>query len=277
MQLRDFKNLFVMGGEINLPKPVTTAISICGLALILVVWYFISYFEVIPTTILPNPVNVIVSYGSLYENNHLIANTWFSVKLNLMCYIYALLISIPVGFFISLFPINNIIIGRYINSIRYLPLPAISGILIVLCGLTFNLKVQFLTLGLIIYIIPSICSKVNELNNPANDKEYVYIQSIKTMGATAWQKFRYVYLPYVMGSVSNDIITLVGISYSYLVICELLYRDGIVNGLGSLISTMSRQAHIPEVYALLFFIILIGVCQDAIFKWLDKKIFPWKY
>jgi NitT/TauT family transport system permease protein len=97
------------------------------------------------------------------------------------------------------------------------------------------------------------------------------------MGATAWQKFRYVYFPYVMGSISNDIITLVGISYSYLVICELLYRDGVINGLGSLISTMNRQAHMSEVYALLFFIILIGVCQDAIFKWLDKKIFPWKY
>lgn len=277
MQLRDFKNLFVMGGDVNLPKPVITTISLVGLALILVIWYFISYFEVIPTTILPNPVNVIASYASLYENNHLIANTWFSVKLNLMCYVYAILISIPVGFFISLFPINNIIIGRYVHSIRYLPVPSVSGIFLAIFGLCFQMKAAFLTFGLIIYIIPTICAKVNDMNNPANDKEYVYIQSIKTMGASAWQKFRYVYFPYVMGSISKDIITLVGISYSYLVIAELLYRDGVINGLGSLIATMTRQSHMSEVYALLFFIILIGVVQDAIFKWLDKKIFPWKY
>lgn len=265
-----------MGEEVNLPKTVVTAISLCGLALILVAWYFISYFEVIPTTVLPNPVDVILSYGSLYENNHLVANTWFSVRLNLMCYVYALLISIPVGFFIALFPINNIVIGRYIDSIRFLPIPAMSGIFIAIFSLTFGLKVAFLTFGLIIYIIPTICSKVNELNNPANDKEYVYIQSIKTMGATPWQKFREVYFPYVMGSVSGDIITLTGISWSYLVIAEMIYKSGI-SGIGSLISVMGRQAHMAEVYALLFLIVLIGVLQDVAFKWVDKKVFPWKY
>jgi NitT/TauT family transport system permease protein len=276
MQLRDFKNLFVMGGEVNLPKPVTTAISVCGLVLILVVWYFISYFEVIPTTILPNPVKVIASYGSLYENNNLIANTWFSIRLNLMCYVYALLISIPVGFFISLFPINDIIIGRYINSIRYIPVPCLSGIFIAIAGLTFNMKCEFLTFGLIIYIIPLIVSKVQMINSPSNDKENVYVQSIKTLGATPWQKFRYVYFPYTMGSISNDIITLTGISWSYLVIAEMIYKSGI-SGIGSLISVMSRQAHMAEVYALLGLIILIGILQDVMFKWIDRKIFPWKY
>ena len=265
-----------MGEEVNLPKAIVTTISLCGLALILCIWYLISYFEIIPTTVLPNPMKVILSYGSLFENNHLIANTWFSIRLNLMCYVYALLISIPVGFFIALFPINNIIIGRYINSVRYLPIPALSGIFIALLGLTFNMKVSFLTFGLIIYIIPAICAKVNELNNPANDKEYVYVQSIRTMGATSWQKFREVYFPYVMGSVSGDIITLTGISWSYLVIAEMIYKSGI-SGIGSLISVMSRQAHMAEVYALLFLIVIIGVLQDVSFKWIDKKVFPWKY
>ena len=276
MTFKDFKNLFVMGEEVNLPKTVVTAISLCGLALILVVWYLISYFEVIPTTVLPNPVDVVMSYGDLYENNHLVANTLFSVRLNLMCYVYALLISIPVGFFIALFPINNIVIGRYIHSIRYLPVPSVSGIFIAVLGLCFNMKVAFLTFGLIIYIIPAICAKINELNNPANDKEYVYVQSIKTMGATPWQKFREVYFPYVMGSVSGDIITLTGISWSYLVIAEMIYKSGI-SGIGSLISVMGRQAHMAEVYALLFLIVLIGVLQDVMFKWIDRKVFPWKY
>ena len=265
-----------MGEEVNLPKSVITAISLCGLALILVAWYFISYFEVIPTTVLPNPVNVILSYGGLYENNHLIANTWFSIRLNLMCYVYALLISIPVGFFIALFPINNIIVGRYINSIRYIPVPSVTGIFIALLGLTFQMKSAFLTFGLIIYIIPLIVSKVQMINSPSNDKEHVYVQSIKTMGATPWQKFRYVYFPYTLGSISNDIITLTGISWSYLVIAEMIYKSGI-SGIGSLISVMSRQAHMAEVYALLFLIVIIGVLQDVLFKWIDRKVFPWKY
>lgn len=273
----NIKSLFQMGEEPQLPKTALTAISLTGLGIILLVWYLISKFEVIPNAILPNPVDVILSYGGLITNNHLFANTWFSIKLNLMCYVYALLISIPAGFFISMFPINNIVIGRYINSVRYLPIPALSGIFIAVFGLTFTMKTSFLTFGLIIYIIPAICSKVNELQNPANDEEYVYLQSIKTLGATKWQKFKEVYFPYVVGSVTGDIITLTGISWSYLVIAELLFRDSQISGIGSLISIMSRQSHMAEVYALLFLIVIIGVLQDIIFKFIDKKIFPWKY
>lgn len=271
------KSLFQMGEEPQLPKTVLTAISLTGLGFILLVWYLISKFEVIPAAILPNPVDVILSYGGLITNNHMFANAWFSIRLNLMCYVYALLISIPAGFFISMFPINNIVIGRYINSVRYLPIPALSGIFIAVFGLTFTMKTSFLTFGLIIYIIPAICAKVNELQNPANDDEYVYLQSIKTLGATKWQKFREVYFPYVVGSITGDIITLTGISWSYLVIAELLFRDSQISGIGSLISIMSRQSHMAEVYALLFLIVIIGVLQDIIFKFIDKKLFPWKY
>ena len=277
MALRDFKNLFVMGGEVNLPKSVIGIISLCGLGLILVVWYLISFFEIIPTTILPSPVDVILSYGPLATDNHLFANTFFSIKLNLGCYFWALLVTIPLGFFIGLYPINNIVIGRYVDSVRYLPIPAISGILIAIAGLTVTLKVLFLSIGIGIYILPAICNKINELQNPKNDAEYVYLQTIKTLGATPWQKFREVYFPYVIGSMTGDIISLTGISWSYLTICEIIYKDGAVNGIGALISVMSRQAHMAEVYALLFLVVLIGVFQDVIFKWVDKKLFPWKY
>lgn len=277
MTLKDIKNLFVMGGEVNLSKTIITIISVIGLAIILICWYFISYFGIIPTSVLPNPVDVILSYGALVTDNHLFANVWFSIKLNLMCYVYALLISIPVGFFIALFPINNIVIGRYVNSIRYIPVPSTVGIFIALLGLTFNMKSAFLTFGLVIYIIPLIVSKVQMINSPSNDKEHVYVQSIKTLGATPWQKFRYVYFPYTLGSISNDIITLTGVSWSYLVIAEIIYKSSNINGLGALISVMTRQSHMPEVYALLFLIVIIGVFQDVIFKWIDKKVFPWKY
>ena len=266
-----------MGGEVDLPKTTLTAISIAGLILILLVWYLISFFELIPPAILPNPLKVITSFGYLYTDNHLIANTWFSIKLNLSCYFWALLVTIPLGFFIGLYPINNIVVGRYIDSVRYLPIPAISGILIAIAGLTFSLKVLFLSIGIGIYILPTICNKINELQNPSNDDEFVYLQTIKTLGATPWQKFKEVYFPYVMGSITGDIISLTGISWSYLTICEVLYKNSGVNGLGSLISVMSRQTHIDAVYALLFMVIIIGVFQDILFKYIDKKLFPWKY
>lgn len=152
-----------------------------------------------------------------------------------------------------------------------------SGIFIAIFGLTFGMKTSFLTFSLLIYILPAVANKVNDLQNPTNDKDYVFLQTIQTLGASQWQKFRYVYFPYVTRNISQEIITLTGISWSYIVIVEMLYKDGSVSGIGALIQTMTRMSKMPEVYALLILVIFIGIIQDILLKYLDKLIFPSKY
>lgn len=136
------------------------------------------------------------------------------------------------------------------------------------------MKASFWLFGIIIYILPVVVQRVSELQNPANDKDYVYLQTISTLGATNWQKFRYVYFPYVMQRVSTDVINLTAISYTYIVIAETLNKEG---GIGALINIMSRQSRTAEVYALLFLIIAIGILQDVLLKKLDVVLFPSKY
>jgi NitT/TauT family transport system permease protein len=136
------------------------------------------------------------------------------------------------------------------------------------------MKASFLAFGVLIYILPTICQKVFDLQNPANDKDYVYLQTIKTLGATNWQKFIYVYWPYVIGRVFTELIALTAITYTYTVICEGLNKT---SGVGAMISTMSRQSRTAEVYALLFIIVLIGITQDFLLKKADKAMFPYKY
>lgn len=129
------------------------------------------------------------------------------------------------------------IVSRYQSviwyALRYLPIPAVSGIFIAAIGIGFDMKASFLAFGIIIYILPVVVQRVSELQNPANDKDYVYLQTISTLGATNWQKFRYVYFPYVMQRVSTDVINLTAISYTYIVIAETLNKEG---GIGALIN-----------------------------------------
>ena len=127
-----------------------------------------------------------------------------------------------------------------------------------------------------IYIIPAVVNKINDLQNPMNDKDNVYLQTIKTLGSSNWQKFRYVYFPYVTSGVVNSVIDLCAISYTYVVIAEMIYKDGTVTGLGAMINTMVRQSRMPEAFALLFLIVAIGYLQDFIFTKLSKKLFPYK-
>lgn len=272
-----FSTIFKMGAQPRLTKLGYSLITAIGFLVVLSCWFLISVFEIIPNNILPNPVKVLLSYGNLIFEDGMFINAGYSIYMNLVSYVYALLIAVPLGFLIALFPINNILFGKNINSVRYLPVPAISGIFISIFGLTFGMKTAFLSFALFIYILPAVVNKVNELQNPANDKNYVYLQTIETLGASNWQKFRYVYVPYVMREISQEIINLTAISWSYICITELLYKSGSVSGIGAMINTMVRQSRISEAYALLFVVIIIGILQDAALKKLDKLVFPSKY
>lgn len=262
--------LFKMGGTITHKQALAT--GIIGAIVLLLLWYLVTMSgEIIRPQILPNPVNVLKAYPDLISNSALFTNTWYTIKLNLMGYFYALIIAIPLGLIIGLFPVTKVLFGKYFDALRYLPIPAVSGIFIAAIGIGFEMKASFLAFGIIIYIV---VQRVSELQNPANDKDYVYLQTISTLGATNWQKFRYVYFPYVMQRVSTDVINLTAISYTYIVIAETLNKEG---GIGALINIMSRQSRTAEVYALLFLIIAIGIFQDVLLKKLDVILFPSKY
>ncbi|GHV57050.1 ABC transporter permease [Bacteroidia bacterium] len=267
------KNLFKMGGSLD--KRTDMIMTIAGALLLLLTWYALTATgTIIPPKILPSPFKVFSSFGVLVTKHQLFSNIFYTVKLNLLGYIYALIIAVPLGFLIGLFPLPHAMFQKYVEAIRYLPIPCISGIFIATLGLGFTMKASFLAFGLLIYVLPVIVLRISELQNPSNDKDFVYLQTIKTLGATNWQKFREVYWPYVMGKVFNDIINLTAISYTYVVIAEVLNKEG---GIGASIATLTRQSLIAEVYGLLFVIILIGILQDYLLKKLDELLFPYKY
>lgn len=271
------KKLFKFGGNSDFGKLNNTIIAISGLILTILIWYLISLFEIVPSKILPSPFKVIGSIDGLITNYYLFSNIWFTIKLNLMSYFWAIILSFPIGFAIGLIPFLNTFIGKYINALRYSPLNALTALFIAIFGLAFSMKVYFLTVAIMIYIIPEIVNVINNLQNPKNVKDNVHLQTIETLGATNWQKFKYVYWPYVTSNVSKTIISLFGISYSYVVVAELIYKDGVITGLGSMINTMIRQSKMPEAYAALFIIMIIGYVQDIILERISKKIFPYKY
>jgi len=269
----NIKELFKMGGSVD--KLTSTIIALIGLVILLAVWYLLTMTgEIIPSKILPNPLAVIKSYGELFTDYDLAGNTWYSVQLNILGYVTAIVLALPLGFLIGMFPIARSLFSQYIDAIRFLPLTAITGIFIAWFGIGFDMKVYFLSFGILIYLLPIMVQRISELQNPSNSKDYVYLQTIQTLGATNWQKFRHVYFPYVTEKISEDIRVITAISWTYIIVAELLNKEG---GIGAMIYTLGRQSRTPEVFALLFLIILIGFLQDRIFKYLDILLFPSKY
>lgn len=257
------------GGEISSKE--SKIIGIIGAMVLLLLWHLCTISgEFISPGILPSPFKVVEAIPTLLKDYDLIENIKYTVKLNIIGYIIAVIFAIPLGFIIGIFPLFNALFKKYFEALRYLPLPTVSGIFIAIFGLELEMKATFLAFGIFIFALPSVIGKILDLQNPANVKDNVYIQTGKTMGMSNFQMFRYVYIPYVMEKVYDDIRSLVAISYTYVVIAESLNKVG---GIGAMISTFTRQSRIPEIYALLFVIVLIGLLQDFIFRVMKPVLF----
>lgn len=265
--MSQIKELFKMGGQVN---DRTAAITqIFGWALLILLWWTASTMGWINPRVLPNPVNVIKSYGEMIKDPtyNLVHNTGYSVGINLLGYLEAIAIAIPLGFIIGLFPICRSLMSKQIDSVRFLPLPAATGIFISLFGIYFGVKVHFLAFGIAVYLIPIVVQRIDEIDK-------IHKQTIWTLGANSWQQVRYLYLPSVLSRVSDDIRVLVAISWTYVVVAEMINNQGGLGGLTYLVQKASRS---DMLYAILFEIILIGFLSDKFFKLIDKILFKFKY
>ncbi len=224
-----------------------------------------SFVKVYP--LLPPPQRVFASYPSLLKDDALAPNTWRSIWLNIQGYFWAVLICVPLGFLIGLLPLFRGLFSKQVDALRYLPLTALTGLFIIWFGIEDQMKIAFLAFGIIVYLLPVVVQRIDEV-------ESVYLQTVYTLGATNWQIIKSVYFPAVMSKLMDDIRVLTAISWTYIIIAELLNRQG---GIGSLIYIKARQGQLEKVFAILIVIILIGFVQDRIFAYFDKRLFPHKH
>jgi len=224
-----------------------------------------SFEKVYP--VLPPPSKIPDAYRQLIAHDQLIANTSRSIWLNIQGYLWALLIALPIGFVLGLIPLFRGLFSRQIDALRYLPLSALTSLFIVWFGLEDTMKIAFLAFGILVYLLPVIVQRIREV-------EDVYVQTAFTLSATNWQTFRSVYLPAVFSRLMDDIRVLTAISWTYIIIAELLNRQG---GIGGLIFIKSKMGQIDRVFAMLLLIIVIGFLQDRLLSYIDTRLNPHKY
>ncbi len=220
----------------------------------------------IVVTNLPSPLTVVLAIPEMFYRERLMPNIFKSVKLNVYGYIFAILISLLIGFMIGLLPVFRGLFSRILDAGRFIPLTAVTGIFILWFGIGNEMKIIFLAFGILVYLIPVVVQRIDEVQS-------VYLHTVYTLGATAWQTVRSVYIPYVMSKLIDDVRVLTAISWTYITIAEMLNKSG---GIGELIWEAKRQSRIDKAFAVLLIIILIGIIQDRLFVFLNQIFFPHK-
>jgi NitT/TauT family transport system permease protein len=258
-------------GLFTLRKPVSQQVSsflvVFGIVFMLLVWYPIVKLGFISEGLLPSPVSVFNSYQDLLNRDGLIPNTIYSFKLNVLGYLEAVAISIPLGFVIGLFPLFREMFRTPLEALRFLPMTALIGCFIAWFGIYENMKVQFLAMSIVVYLLPVVVQRIQEVSE-------IYVQTVHTLSTSRWNIIQKVFIPDVLSKVFDDIRVLVAISWTYIIVAEGVNNSG---GVGAMCYIAGRQSRIDKVFAILLVIILVGYVQDKLFMFFDKLLFPFKY
>ena len=242
-------------------------LQLAGWLILFALWFLVTNFGLINTHVMPTPQKTWRSFIEMTSDDNLVTNVLFSLRINIVGYVKCIIAALFVGFAIGLVPQVRKMFSQQVNALRFVPITALMGIFIAISGLTIITKINFLAFGIWVYLVPVVVQRIDEVDT-------VHLQMMKTLGATFFQTVRYVTWRSVIARLSDDIRILVGISWTYIIVAELA---GIQGGLGSLIFLGERQSNVGKVYAVIFIIVAIGIVQDAIFKFIDKLLFRFKY
>ena len=241
-------------------------IATIGLISIVVIWQLIITFANIPQQLFPSPISVLNSFQELYDKDRLMTSLMYSCKLNMYGYAEAVALSLPFGYIIGLFPISREAVRKPLDTLRFLPLPAMTGLFIAWFGIEDNMKVQFLAFSIAAYLIPVVVQRIQEVPE-------VYVQTIKTLSNSRWAVINTVFIPAGIEAIYEDIRVLVAISWTYIMVAELVNKT---DGLGAMIYLAARQGRTDKVFAILLVITLIGLIQDKLFVIFGKFFFSYK-
>lgn len=260
------KEYFALRGTLKRKKEIT--IFLIGIVFFISIWQILTGLGFIPRGILPSPWKVVMSFPKMHFEDALVRNAIYSTKLNLLGLFEAAILAVPLGILIGIFPGLRALFQKHIEVIRFLPMTALTGLFISWCGIGDNMKIQFLTFSIFFYLLPLVIGRVDEVSEE-------YVQSIYTLGANKWQTIRHVFIPYVVSNSIQDIRITAGVSWTYIVVAEMVNANA--GGIGAMAYLAGRFGKIPEVFATVFVIIFIGFFIDTVINFGERKVFRYKF
>ena len=180
-------------------------------------------------------------------------------------YVLAALIMIPLGIFMGISNKVYNVFEPIVELLRPLPPPAIIPAVMLFLGIGNSMKV---------FVIFFACSFPIILNTIDGSRSVypTFLHTARSFGLNRYQIIRRVILPAATPQIMSGLRTSLPISLIVAILSEMI---GSIDGIGHYILRMQRTFNIPEMYAGIMMLGLVGYFLNKIFLWIDKTLIAW--
>lgn len=254
-----------------LSAQTTRTLGIGAVVAVIVLWALISATGLVSPNKLPAPWQVAKAFGYLAwdgENGRslLLNATLWSVGRVLAAGALVVAIGIPIGVLMGASPKVNAALSPLIDPFRSAPVVALLPIMVMWFGIGEWMKVLFLFVGAVVYLIPMVRDAVRAVPQ-------AYWISARDLGATPFEAVRHAVLPLAMPRIADAVIVGVSVMWTYITVAEYVNAR---EGLGQLIQNARRFSAMDQVFAGIIVIIAFALLSYQLMRYLKARMYPWE-
>jgi ABC-type nitrate/sulfonate/bicarbonate transport system permease component len=250
------------------PEPIRIAIGAALIAVILLVWWFVTRGDAISAIVspsrLPSPGAVTRSFGSLGGNlsDGIIA----TLERVLLGVLLAALVGVVLGVFAGTNRAIGSAVAPLVIFLRSIPMGALLPLMLMLFATGEKQKIMFIFFA----IVPFVFSDTVKAISIVPER---YVETALTLGASNRQIVLKVLVPLALPDIITSLRFQFGLALGYVMLAEAI---GASSGLGVMLNSNERLGNIEQNYALLFIIALLAFVIDFLIRFFQRGVFQWR-
>jgi len=245
------------------------ALALAAIGSVLLLWSLLAVSGWVSPAQLPAPWDVARAflYLAWHEGESLLLEaTLWSVGRLLAAGALVIAIGIPLGILMGASPRIDAFFSPLVDPFRSAPVVALLPILVMWLGIGEAMKIAFLFIGAVVYLIPMVRDAVRAVPQS-------YWIGARDLGATPWECITRAVVPMAMPRIADAVIVAFSVMWTYITVAE--YVNARV-GLGQLIQNARRFSAWDQVFAGIIVIIALALATYQAMSWAKRRLFAWE-
>jgi len=231
-----------------------------------VLWEALPRLGVIDPMFLPTFSETIRTLAHLLASGRLLADIGASLERALIGFILAVFFAVPLGFLMGWYRTFEKYTDLLVQGLRNTSTFALMPIFLLFFGLGESSKIAIIFYSASWHLLINTISGVRSIDP-------IYIKAAKSMGVSDKDLFHKIILPASIPAIVSGARLGVKIAFMVVIAAEMI---GAKSGLGFFIQNAQFNFLIPEMYAGVLTLAIIGLAMNYLLVWIERKATYWK-
>ena len=250
-------------------EPVSTgarvALGVGFFVLFTAVWALATFAGWVSPTFLADPLTMVREGWTLLVRYNFAYDIGMTVWRVLGGFVLAAIVAVPLGIAMGAYKPIEAFFEPFVSFARYLPASAFIPLLILWAGIGELQKLLVIFIGSFFQLVIMVTVTVGGVRRDLVEAAY-------TLGSSSAGIVRRVLVPASAPDIAEILRLVLGWAWTYVIVAELI---GSSSGIGHMIVDSQALLNTGQIIFGIIVIGLIGLVSDFLFKWANRRLFPW--